>query len=182
MCVNVDVYLHVVHMHPPHVHALSPAKRFRTNSTSSWTNQGLVFFLPGHICRIRSLTEKPLREALQNSGVCTSACLARSKISLPQRSMTSEGKTSRYDRSRRGGAAAEVVLTCGRLAEREQRHTVTCWWINTQTFVWGHCFSKYLSLSLFLEMCCLTPRFPPEIIFLPCPLFLSLSRFFFFLL
>lgn len=49
--------------------------------------------------------------------------------------MASEGKTSSYDTSRRGGTVAEFVLTCGCLAEREQRHFVTCWWINTQTFV-----------------------------------------------
>ena len=84
------------------------------------------------------------------------------------KSIPSEGEAAIHDTSRRGEAVAEVALTWGRLAEWEQRHTVTCWWINTQNFLWGHysypppppkksrTLALLCSVCLFLEMCCLT--------------------------
>ena len=73
------------------------------------------------------------------------------------------------DTSRRGGAVVEFVLTCRRLAEWEQRHTVTCCWINTQTFVWGHYFcQKNLCPALCLCFCLsllLTLSLPGNVLF-----------------
>lgn len=99
--------------------------------------------------------------------------------------MTSEGKMTVYDMSRRGGAVAEVVLTCRHLAEREQCHTVTCWWINNKLRplflpkkkknLWLlYAVSPLLTLSLPGNVLLSAQFFAPVIIFLPCPLFLSL--------
>lgn len=168
---NPDVYLQIVHVHSPIV--CSSTSQDVWDDCTQVLDQGLSFSLLGIFFTIRLLIEtfKKERKALwclqfsPSGSVELSFYCARTTVT---KSIQSEAETAIHDTSRRGGAVAEVALTWGRLAEWEQRHTVTCWWINTQNFVWGHysyppknlCLSHsgspLLTLSLPGNVSCLT--------------------------